>query len=1046
MIEKIIEWSVKNKLIVLTIVFMITGVSFWALKKTPLDAIPDLSPPQVIVWTKWSGQSPSVIEDQITYPIVSTLLSVPNIETVRGVSSFETSAVYVIFKEGTDIYWARSRVLEYLSQIKDKLPKTAEITLGPDATGVGWVFEYAIFSEKRNLWQLRTLQDWYLRYSLLSVDGVSEVASIGGFVKGYQITVNPQKLRIYDVSIKEILKALRKNNNDTGGRIIEHNGFEYIIQAKGYIQSLEDIKNITIKTDKNGIPIRIKDIALVEIVPMPRRGLVDLNGIGEVVGGIVVMRFGENAYKVIQAIKEKLNEIKQALPKDVKIIITYDRSELIEKAVATLKRALLEESLIVIVVVGLFLLHFRSALVIILTLPLAVLIGFLFMKMFNITSNIMSLGGIAIAIGAMVDGAIVMVENAHKHLEKLKRKKGKITNEDRIKAILTASKQVGKPIFFALIIIVVSFLPVFALTGQEGLLFKPLAYTKTFTMLAASVLAITLVPILMIWLIKGKIFPENKNPINWLIVKLYSPIIKITLKARYLVLIFTLLALYMVYPLYKKLSWEFMPMLNEQTFMYMPVTPFGISADEAKRITQLTDKILASFPEVDTVFGKAGRAETATDPAPLSMIETIITFKPKEYWREGMTYEKLMQEMEDKLKIYGLTNSWTYPIRGRIDMLLTGIRTPIGIKLYGDDLGKLQEIATKIEKALSKMPESLSVFADRVAQGYYLYIDIDKKKLARYGLTTDDVLTVVQTAVGGMPISTIYKGLERYPLLIRFPYDYRNNIKALENLIIPTPLNRGILLKEVAKVYYQEAPSVIKSEKGMKVVFIYITPQPNITPEEYVNKAKTVLASLDIPSGYFMEWAGQSQYLESAKERLKFIIPLTILIIFLLVYITFKDLSNTLIVMLSLPFATLGGLWYLDYLNFNMSIAVVVGFLALLGVAAETAIVMVIYLEDAVKNKLKEHGKITKDIFFKAIYEGAVLRVRPKMMTVSTILAGLIPLMYITGVGSEVMQRIAAPMIGGVVSSAVLTLVVIPAIYSIVNLWRLKRKQFLLKG
>ncbi len=1040
MVEKVIEWSVKNKILVLSIVAMIVGASIWALKKTPLDAIPDLSPPQVIVFTKWSGQSPSVVEDQITYPIVSALLSAPNVETVRGVSSFETSAVYVIFKEGTDIYWARSRVLEYLSQIKDKLPKTAQITLGPDATGVGWVFEYALYSEKRNLWQLRTLQDWYLKYALLGVDGVAEVASVGGFVKGYQITINPQKLRIYDISVKDVIKTLKNNNNDTGGRIIEHNGFEYIIQGLGYIKNLNEIKNLTIKTDKNGIPIRIKDVAKVELVPMPRRGLVDLNGLGEVVGGIVIMRFGENAYSVIQKVKDKLEEIKQNLPKDIKVITTYDRSELIEKAINTLKRALFEESLIVLLVVGLFLFHIRSALVIILTLPIGVLIAFLFMKILGITSNIMSLGGIAIAIGAMVDGAIVMVENAHKHIEKVKKEKGEISEKERVQAIVEAAKQVGKPIFFALLIVVASFLPVFALTGQEGLLFKPLAYTKTFAMLAASVLAITLVPILMVWLIKGHIIPENKNPLNWLLIKIYTPIIKISLKLRYLVVILTLIAMGFIYPLYKSLSWEFMPPINEQTFMYMPVTPPGISADEARRITQLTDKILASFPEVDTVFGKAGRADTATDPAPLSMIETIITFKPKEYWRPGITYQSLMNEMEEKLKVPGLTNSWTYPIRGRIDMLLTGIRTPLGIKLYGDDLEKLQKLATHIEKKLQQMPESLSVFADRVAKGYYLNIKIKKDKLARYGLTTNDVERVIQMAIGGMPISTIYKGLERYPILIRFPYDYRTNIEAIKNIVIPTPLNRGIPLKEIANVYYAEAPAVIKSEKGMKVVFIYITPQQGITPEEYVKKAKDVLKDVKLPAGYFMEWAGQSQYLQHAKERLRFIIPITLLIIFLLIYITFKDVKNTIIVMLSLPFATLGGLWYLNYLNFNMSIAVVVGFLALLGVATETAIVMLIYLEDAVKKHLKQHKKLNTEKLKEAIYEGAVLRVRPKVMTVLTILAGLIPLMYINGVGSEVMKRIAAPMIGGVVSSAVLTLIIIPSVYMIIKKWELKKK------
>ena len=1031
MIEKIIDWSVKNKFLVIAFVSIVVGASIWALKETPLDAIPDLSPPQVIVYTKWQGQSPSVIEDQITYPIVSALMSAPEIQTVRGISSFETSSVYVIFKEGTDIYWARSRVLEYLSQIKDKLPKSAEITLGPDATGVGWIYEYALYSEKRNLWQLRTLQDWYLKYALLGIDGVSEVASIGGFVKGYQITVDQHKLRAYNLSIKDVIKAVRENNNDVGGRTIERNGFEFIIQGNGYIKGIEDIKNITIKTDEKGFPVKVKDIGKVEPVPMNRRGVADLNGLGEVVGGIVIMRFGENAYQVIKKIKEKLKQIKENLPEDIKIITTYDRSELIEKAIGTLKRALVEESLIVIIVVAFFLLHFRSSLVIIFTLPIAVLTGFLFMKIFGITSNIMSLGGIAIAIGAMVDGAIIMVENAHKHIEKIKKEKGEITEKDRVNAVIKASKQVGKPVFFALLIIVISFLPVFALTGQEGLLFKPLAFTKTFTMFSASLLAITFVPVLMVWLVKGKFIPEKKNPLNWILIKIYSPMLKISLKGRYIVLIITIITVGSIYPFYKKMSWEFMPMINEQTFMYMPVTPSGISVSEAKRLTQLTDKIIASFPEVDTVFGKAGKADTATDPAPLSMIETIITFKPKEYWREGITYQKLMEEMEDKLHVPGLTNSWTYPIRGRIDMLLTGIRTPLGIKLYGNNVEKLQKIGEKIEKALQKMPETLSVFADKIAKGYYLNIDIKKEKLSRYGITTEDVETVIKTAIGGMPISTFYDGIERYPILIRLPYDDRKNVERIKNLFIKTPYSTGIPLKAVADIYYTEAPSVIKSEKGMKVLFIYITPQQNITPEDYVKKATKVLEGINLPQGYFIEWAGQSQYLEHAKERLSFIIPLTVVLIFILVYLTFKNITNTLIVMLSLPFSLIGGLWYVEYMNFNMSIAVVIGFLALLGVAAETAIVMIMYIEDSIKKKKEEKTVLTKEDFFEAVYNGAVLRLRPKAMTVITILAGLVPLMYITGVGSEVMQRIAAPMIGGIISSAILTLLVIPALYTI---------------
>ncbi|WP_457642987.1 efflux RND transporter permease subunit [Persephonella sp.] len=1027
MVEKIIEWSVKNKVVVLSIVILFTGISFWALRTTSLDAIPDLSPPQVIIYSKWTGQSPSVVEDQLTYPIISTLLSAPKIETVRGISSFETSAVYVIFEEGTDIYWARSRVLEYLSQIRDKLPPTAEITLGPDATGVGWVFQYAVFSESRNLWQLRTLQDWFLRYALLSVDGVAEVASVGGFVKGYQITVNPELLRKYRISLKQVLEAVRKNNNDVGGRIIEKNGFEFIIQGKGYFETLKDIENTVVITGKNGVPVRIKDIAKVEAVPTGRRGIAELNGLGEVVGGIVVMRYGENAYQVIQSVKEKLQQIIYQLPEDIKIITTYDRSQLIEKAVDTLKRALIEESIIVLAVVMLFLLHFRSSLVIILTLPIAVISGFLFMKMLGITSNIMSLGGIAIAIGALVDGAIVMVENAHKHLEKLKKEKGKITEKERVQAVLNSAKQVGRPIFFALIILVVSFLPVFALSGQEGLLFKPLAYTKTFTMLSASILAGTLVPVLMVLLIRGNIIPEMKNPLSKILIKAYSPIIKATLKLRYVVLILSVAVIGTVYPLYKKIPWEFMPVFNEQTFMYMPVTPPGISVEQAKKLTQLTDQIIASFPEVDTVFGKAGRAETATDPAPLSMIETIITFKPKEYWREGMTYEKLMLEMDEKLQIPGLTNSWTYPIRGRIDMLLTGIRTPIGIKLYGEDLETLQKVGKQIEEKLQKIPETLSVFADKISTGYYLTIKPDREKLSRHGITVEDVELFIQTALGGLPVSTFYSGLERYPVLIRYPYDYRTSLEEISNLFIPDADGRQIPLKSVADIYYEEAPSVIKSEKGMKVLFVYITPSQNVAPQEYKEKAENLLKDINLPEGYFLEWAGQSQYLEKAKERLKLIIPLTILIIFILVYLTFKSMINTLIILLSLPFALVGGLLYIDYLNFNMSIAVVVGFLALLGVAVSTSIVMLMYIQQSVKRSKAK----TREEMFQAVYEGAVLRVRPKIMTVTTILAGLIPLMYISGVGSEVMQRIAAPMIGGMLSSTILTLIVIPAVYTV---------------
>jgi Cu(I)/Ag(I) efflux system membrane protein CusA/SilA len=1022
MVENIISYSIKNKYLVLFTVIILTIASIWSVKNTSLDALPDLSPPQVIVQVKWSGQSPKTIEEQVSYPLIANLMSLPNIDTVRAMSSFQNALIYIIFKDGTDLYDSRNRILEQLSQLQGTFPTGANVAIGPDATGVGWAYEYALKSDTKSLSELRTLQDYYYKYALLGVDGVSEIASIGGFIRNYEITLDQNKLVQYNLSINDVKNALTKNNDDKGGRIILENGFEHMIQAKGYLKSVNDIENITIKTT-NSIPLMIKDIANVNITSSNRRGMADLNGEGDTVGGIVIVRYGENPYAVIKAVKEKIKTLKVD---GVEVIETYDRSSLIDKAIDTLTNTLLEESIIVMIITGLFLMHFRSALIIIITLPITVLLTFLLMKLFGMGSNIMSLGGIAIAIGAMVDATIVMVENAHKHLQN----KPDISNEERTEIIIKAAKQVGRPVFFALILVVVSFLPIFALTGQEGRLFTPLAFTKSFAMISGAILSITVVPILMVFFIKGKILREDKNILNVFFIKLYSPFLKVALKFRYFVVVLFLGTLIAAYPVYKNLNWEFMPMMNEQTFMYMPVTPYGLGIDLAKELTQKTDAIIKSFPEVENVFGKAGRADTATDPAPLAMIETIINFKPKEQWREGMTYKKLMQEMDEKLQVAGLINSWTYPIRGRIDMLLTGIRTPLGIKLYGNDHNKLEEVAGQIEQKLKKFDKTLSVSTDKINSGYYLNIDIDDKMLSRYGITKNDVLSTVSLGVAGAKISTMFDGLERYPISLRFETKQREDILALKSLQVKTKLGFQPL-EMFAKLEYQEGPSVIKSEKALNVNFIYITPKNGISAKQYKDEAKVLMDEIKLPIGYYFEWAGQSEYLESAMERLTYIIPLTFVIIFILIYFALKNLTYTVIIFFTLPFALTGGIFYLEFLNFNISIAVIVGFLALLGVAAETSIVMLVYLHEAMLELKNKAIDITKKDIFQAIYKGAVLRLRPKLMTLFAILGGLIPIMYIDGVGSEVMQRIAAPMIGGMVSSAFLTLIVIPSIFYI---------------
>jgi len=1026
MIEKIIDFSVKNRFLVLmATLFLIVG-SFWAVKNTPLDALPDLSPPQVIVEVKWSGQSPNIIEDQATYPLISKFLAIANIETVRGFSTYENALVYIIFKEGTDLYWGRSRVLEQLAAIQSTLPPGVEVSLGPDASGVGWVYEYALVSKTKNLAQLRTLQDYTYKYALMGVDGVSDVASVGGFVPTWQATVSNEALMRHDLSIRDVVDALKANNNDTGGRILIQNGYEWMVQARGYIQNLDEIRNLYVTGGGGGVPVTIGDIARVEVVPSPRRGIAELNGEGEVVGGIVMIRYGADAYRVIQDVKKRLKDLKV---EGVEIVETYDRSSLIEKALDTLKSTLIEESLIVVIVIALFLLHLRSSLIVLIVLPLTIGITFLLMKMFGIGSNIMSLGGIAIAIGAMVDASIVMIENAHKAIHQMAGN-GTVTDKERVAAIVSASKTVGRPIFFALALVVVSFLPIFALSGQEGLLFAPLAFTKTFAMTAGALLAITLVPVLMVWFVKGKIPSENRNPLNRFFIWLYYPLLTIGMKWKSIVILAAIALLLWMVPLYQKLKWEFMPMLNEQTLMYMPVTPYGISVDLSKELTLKTDKIIKSFPEVDTVFGKAGRADTATDPAPLGMLETIITFRPKSEWREGMTYEKLRQELEEALQVPGLVNSWTYPIRGRIDMLLSGIRTPLGIKLYGDDPKTLQRLGSQIEERLRGMEETMSVFADQSDAGYYIDIQIDENALARYQTTKNEILSYTSAGIGGVRVGTMIRGLERYPIAVRFEEEERRTIEAIRDIQIKTPLG-FVPLSSLAQVRYKESASVIKTEMAKPVTFIYITPNGGVSPAEYKEKAQRVLADLKMPAGCYIEWAGQSEYLQSAMKKISWIAPMVLLTILVLIYFALKKTVPTLIVFFTLPFALLGGLLYIDWLDFNMSIAVIVGFLALLGVAAETAIVMIVYLQESVEESRKRFGTLDRMQLRAAIFEGAVQRVRPKLMTVFAILAGLLPIMYNHGVGSEVMQRIAAPMIGGVVSSAILSLLIIPILYEI---------------
>lgn len=1031
MLEKIIEWSVNNRFLVILAVGFLILAGILSMLNTPLDAIPDLSDVQVIIFTEYPGQAPQVVEDQVTYPLTTAMLAVPYAKVVRGYSFFGLSFVYIIFEDGTDLYWARSRVLEYLNYVSKRLPPGVTPTLGPDATGVGWVYEYVLKSDRHSLAELRSIQDWYLRYELTSVPGVAEVASIGGFVKQYQVEVDPNKLLMYNIPLQRVKMAIQRSNTDVGGRLVEMSETEFMVRGLGYIKSIRDLENIPLGVNAHGTPILLKNVADIHLGPELRRGLADLDGVGEVVGGIIVMRFGENALKVIHAVERKLEQLKKGLPEGVEIVPVYNRAALIERAIDNLKHKLLEESIIVALVCIIFLLHFRSAFVAIFTLPVGILISFIVMYQQGINANIMSLGGIAIAIGAMVDAAIVMIENAHKHIEREGDRK------DRWQLIIDASKEVGPALFFSLLIITLSFLPVFALQAQEGRLFKPLAYTKTYAMAAAALLSITIVPVLMGYLIRGKIMPEERNPINRFLIWAYHPFIRFVLRFRWPTILAALVIMLATMWPASRIGSEFMPPLNEGDLLYMPTTDPGISITKAREILQQTDKIIKSFPEVDRVFGKIGRAETATDPAPLSMIETTITLKPEDQWRPGMTIEKLVEELDRAIQFPGLTNAWTMPIKTRIDMLSTGIKTPVGIKLMGEDLETLSRLAEEISVVLRDVKGTLSVFPEKTVGGNYFDFEIDRFEAARYGLTVGDVQDVIMSAIGGMNVTYTVEGLERYPVNVRYSRELRDHIVDLERTLIATPTGAQIPIKQVARIRIRKGPPVIKSENSRRTAWLYVDIR-GVDVGTYVAEAqKAVNASIKLPAGYSIVWSGQYEYMQRAQRRLQVVVPLTLLVIFVLLYLNFRNASESLLVMLSLPFSLVGGIWLMYLLGYHFSIAVGVGFIALAGVAAETGVVMLLYLDQAYKRRLM-HGEMrSRRDLYHAIIEGAVERVRPKMMTVTAIMAGLLPIMWGHGTGSEVMQRIAAPMVGGMVSSTILTLLVIPAIYYIWKGWKL---------
>ena len=1040
MISRIIDWCAANRFLVFTGTVVLTLWGVWAMTRTPLDAVPDISDVQVIVSTEWMGRSPDLIEDQITYPVVTALLSTPRVRTVRGFTDFGISYVYVIFEDGTDMYWARSRVVEYLQGIRGQLPEGVNPVIGPDATGVGWVFEYALVDEsgKRNLADLRGLQDWYLRYALASVPGVAEVASIGGFVKQYQVNLDPNKLSAYDLSVKQVVNAIKASNNEVEGRLLEFAGREYMVRGRGYLKSVEDIQQVSLGATPAGTPLRVADVAEVRLGPDIRRGVAELDGKGEVVGGIVVMRFGENALRVIDLVKGKLREVQSALPAGVQIVPTYDRSWLIEESIGTLRRTLIEEAIVVSIVILIFLFHFRSALIPILALPIAVLASFIPMYYLGVPSNIMSLGGLALAIGVLVDASIVMVENGYRHVSEPD-DEGRLP-EDQPRAVIGAAKQVGRAIFFSLAIIIISFVPVFLLEAQEGRMFRPLAFTKTFAMVFAALLSITLVPVLMAIFIRGRnLKPEARNPISRFFTALYEPVLRLALRWKWTALLVNFAVIPLTIPLLFAIGSEFMPPLYEGSMLYMPTAPPGLSVGEATRLLQVQDKLLRQVPEVERVFGTVGRATTPTDNSPMGMVNTTVTLKPRDQWRSGLTMMELQAELDEKLQFPGFPNVWTQPIRNRLDMLLTGIKTPVGIKVFGPDLNVIQSLGQRIERILTEVPGTRSVYAERVAQGYFTDIQIDRRAIARHGLTIEEVQDVIQSALGGENVTRTIEGRERYPVNVRYQRAFREDVPALQRMLVKTPMGAHVPLGQLAEITMTTGPAMIRDEDGQLAGYVYVdTATGDIGG--YVDAAKAAIdRGLELPAGYTLQWTGQYEFQVRARERLRILIPLVFFIIFMLLYMTFHSASEATIVMLSVVYAMTGGVILQWLLGYNFSVAVWVGYIALYGVAVQTGVVMVVYLHEALDKRLAKGGEITEHDVWDATVAGSVLRLRPKLMTVTVVMASLIPIMWSQGVGSDVMKPIAAPIIGGMVTSTIHVLIITPVIFYIMKRRALRR-------
>ena len=1041
MLNRLIEWSIRNRLLVLIGTAFLIAAGVWAVRTTPVDAIPDLSDVQVIVQTEWAGQAPQIMEDQVTYPLTTALLAVPGATTVRGISGFGISYVYVLFDDATDPYWARSRVLEYLSQVREQLPADATPQLGPDATGVGWVYQYTLESDRHDLAELRTLQDFFVRYQLQSVDGVSEVATVGGYVQQYQVEVDPQRLHGYGLTVQEVTDAIRMANADVGARVLELSGREYMVRGLGYLKSVDDISNVVLTAGNDGTPVRVRDVGHVQLGPDIRRGVADKNGRGDVVTGIVIMRHGENALRVIDAVKERIAEIQSGLPEGVRVVTAYDRAPLIREAIHNLQFKLGEELLLVALITALFLLHLRSSLVAAVSLPIAILMSFIVMRLIGVQANIMSMGGIAIAIGAMIDAAVVMVENMHKHLE---REPENITTARRWEIVAYASKEVGPALFFSLLVITVSFLPVFALESQEGRLFKPLAFTKTFAMASAALLAVTLVPVAMGYFIRGRIRHERDNPVSRGLIRVYRPVLEGALRHRWLTLGGAGVLLLLTAIPFTRLGSEFMPPVEEGTILFMPMTLPGVSIQQASAIMERQNAIIAALPEVASVVGKAGRATTATDPAPLDMFETVVNLKPEDEWRAGMTYDRLVDELDAATRMPGVTNLWTMPIKNRTDMLATGMRTPVGVKIFGPDLDELQRIGTEVERILRDVPGTRSAVAERGASGYYLDIEVDRAAAARYGLNVMDVQDAMMAAVGGSVATETVEGRERYSVLVRYPRDFRQSANAIAQTRVPVMGGAmQIPLGQLATLRMTQGPMVVKTENAFPVSAVYVDVEDRDIGS-YVADAQGILAErLTLPAGYTITWSGQFEAMERVREKMQIVVPVTLALIFLLLFLHFRNATETLIVMGTLPFALVGGIWLLWLLGYNTSVAVWVGSIALAGVAAETGVVMLVYLDGAFHRRaLERPDALTSADVYASVMEGAVDRLRPKMMTVTSTIVGLLPLMWATGAGGATMQRIAAPMVGGLLTSTVLTLIVIPIIYAVWREWQIRHGRF----